>query len=949
MQLTEWEFRFGDDTTWRPIAVPGCWEDAGYPKDRPGPGWYRASPHVPDDLGERRLLLRFGAASYACDVYVGGRLRAQHVGAWDPFEVDVTADATPGQPLELLLRVEKPASLSAGPASPPVPGAYPLKSTLSGFLPYVWGHMFGGLWQPVELVAAGPTLITRAEARGTPDGLVQFDIATSRPAQAALTLRGPDGEHLLAEVIDVGEGGAVRSYQLGEPASPWSPDTPALYTAVVQVNGDERVVRFGLRSVAASGDVLLLNGRPVYPRMALSWGWYADRLSPDPGPERVRRDFELLRSLGYNGVKLCLWFPPPYYFELADELGMLLWVELPMWLPDPDERFRRQTPLEYERLVRIASRHPSVLLYSLGCELNRAVGPDILGPLYEMVKRLGGGGLVRDNSGSGEAYGGLLNEFADYYDYHFYCDLQFFRPLLDTFSPRWRPQQPWIFGEFCDYDTFRDLRNLLGHREHREHRDEDPDAARAHATAAEAQHGAAVSPSESSVTSVAESPWWVSADPAVNPQGARWQMDVPHHPERLAANGYLARAAELERLSYHHALLHRKATLEVVRAYREITGYVITGEVDTPISTAGMWDDAGRLKFEPAAFRAFNQDTVLALGWDKRRDWVNGGDRAAPWDTFGYAAGATLRAHIIASHYGLSTGAAALAWSVAFEDEPPFAQGDALTPFVLAPGDVREVALAELRAPDVAAPRQITLRAHLRIGEDESENAWPLWVFPRGAWDGLRDVALLDPPGRLDGLQRLAPGIATVDSAALELDRRPQTAGDSGGAVAPGSNDPWSVVRGPWSVVIATAWTAALDAFVRAGGRALLIQDPSGPPGPLAALPMPFWREALRLCEPHPAWGDFPHQGWAGLQLYGCASDHALDTEALGERARPILRRIDTRTMRYHDYACELAWGDGRLIVTTLRFQGGHGDQPAGVARNTAAAHLLSCMVRALR
>ncbi len=93
--------------------------------------------------------------------------------------------------------------------------------------------------------------------------------------------------------------------------------------------------RFGLRTLETQGTTILLNGQPIYPRLALSWGWYPDRRSPNPGPERVRADLLRLRQMGYNGVKLCLWFPPPYYFDLADELGMILWVELPMWLPDP--------------------------------------------------------------------------------------------------------------------------------------------------------------------------------------------------------------------------------------------------------------------------------------------------------------------------------------------------------------------------------------------------------------------------------------------------------------------------------------------------------------------------------------------------------------------------------------------------------------------------------------
>jgi hypothetical protein len=440
----------------------------------------------------------------------------------------------------------------------------------------------------------------------------------------------------------------------------------------------------------------------------------------------------------------------------------------------------------------------------------------------------------------------------------------------------------------------------------------------------------------------------LSTDPDINPQGARWQMDVPHHEQRLRANGYWGRGAELERLSELHGLLHRKHTLELVRTYREIGGYVVTGEIDTPISTAGMWDDTGRLKFEPAAFRAFNQDTVLALGWDKRREWLNGGDRAAPWDTFSYAAGTVVRPHLIASHYGRSQGPVAVSWEVALEGESPLASGEATTPFALAPGDVRELLVAEFRAPEVAAPRRAVFRARASVAGDQTSNEWPLWFFPPEPWAGAAGVALLDPPGRLEGLRRIAPAVMAITVHELTTDHRPLTTEPLPAVNAQGESIWSSVVGRRSSVVIATEWSPALDAFVASGGRALLLQDPSGPPGPAPAPPMPFWREALRLCEPHPAWDDFPHQGWAELQLYGCATDYALDTAPLGERARPILRRIDTRTMHYHDYAAEIAWGAGRLIVSTLRFQGGQGDQPAGIARNTAAAYLLACWVRYL-
>jgi hypothetical protein len=90
------------------------------------------------------------------------------------------------------------------------------------------------------------------------------------------------------------------------------------------------------------------------------------------------------------------------------------------------------------------------------------------------------------------------------------------------------------------------------------------------------------------------------------------------------------------------------------------------------------------------------------------------------------------------------------------------------------------------------------------------------------------------------------------------------------------------------------------------------------------------------------------------LQFYALAADCALDASTpphpsphLGGIS-PLLRRLDTRSLDLHEYAVVLEWGEGRLLVTTLRLQGGLGDQPTGIGRSPAAAHLLACWLRYL-
>lgn len=881
----EWQFRAGEQGGWLPLAVPGCWESLGIPHDWEGPGWYRKIVEIPlawRTRGNERLWLRFGAVSYACQVQVNGIEVGTHRGAWDAFVLEITETVRDMPTAEILVRVVKP----GGPT-------YPTNQTASGFLPYVWGFLFGGIWQEVTLERTGPERLPdfppppRQPDRYLPVGVTQeFD-----PPFPAPDASRPRGRQHPAE---------------------WSPEKPRLMTVRTHCHvenelSDERIVRTAEKQAFPYSSQIYLNNQVIYPRMALSWGWYPETLHCNPPVETMRVELQKLQQLGYNGVKCCLWVPPPAYLDLCDELGMLVWMELPLWLPQMNAEQWEQIYREYEAIVTQLAHHPCIVIWSLGCELSSACPTDFMKRLYEQVRLRTSNALLRDNSGGGECYGGALIENADYYDYHFYCDLPFLRSTFDYFLPRTLPVQPWLFGEFCDADACRDLPAL------------------------QAAHGGAL-------------PWWAVDDPARNPKGARWDMHITGQWKALEQNGLFSRLEELKAGQRRQTLLHRKFTVELVRTYEEMSGYVITGLRDTPISTAGMFDDFGAFRYTPEEFTRFNADTVLLLSWHRRRNWVAGGDRPSYVDVWTRDSGETILPRLGISHYGKTLQVLSGKWELLDADGGQIAvQGLTTSPHAFYRGQIaaQENTLlptidrgylgplteTPFELPQVSQMTRLLLRATLRLrGKRTVQNEWPLWVVPHTEWQELPAWAAFDPDERLKGLERhgaVWTSLSPTEIAGLPIEAK----------------------------LVASRWTAEIAAFIRRGGHAFVFVDRGGG---LPTEDCPFWREAMKLFEPHPLWTLFPHEGFTDLNFYGLGPDCALQPAAVAALfpdadLHPLLRRVDARTCAVTDYLTEARFASGgRLLLSTLRPQGGLGDQPDGLLRHTAGRYLLASILQTL-
>ena len=878
-----WEFALGLPLEWSHIQVPGCWEAQGYSKLIEGPAFYRRTVTIPAEWAGEHIFIDFTAVSYACAVRCNGTVVGEQRGLWTPFSFEITPFVYPG--VENLVEVEVYK-----------PGArYPMRSALAGFLPDV-ATTFGGIWQSASL---------RALSAGWQDVLVDPDPATgSVRVQGRLTEMGQaigpgtlrigvySAERRVAfqEILLASENGQESilfdaSLTVPQPEL-WSPEAPALYRLHLELSQANSPVaaltrRFGFRQIQTSGGLLVLNEQPVLMRGVLSWGWQPDRIAPAYTPEQAREEIRRVKALGFNLIKLCLFVPNQTYFDIADEEGVFLWEELPLWLPEVTPDLRTRAPLEYAAITRLVRDHPSVVLYSLGCELNRSVDAGLLQQLNDAVRGSMAGGLACDNSGSGESYGGLDFDFSDFTDYHPYYDLQYFEPLLDNWRRDWLPSRPWIFGEFSDSDGYRDMAELKA-------------------------------------THRGQKPWWLTPDNPVSTWRSEALAGIEIE-ERLAKANLPQPESELVRIAAEQSLTARKYTLEALRRRGNLGGYVVTGLCDTPISTSGVFDDFDRPKSPSADWEMFNADTILCLDTGRRRRWINGGDRPDRLDVHNHWAGSEAVWHVVLNTFmTLDESAGQVLWKLRGPQAELLATGQGPMERRAQPGIPAGIATIScpLPVPDTAC--ELRLEVSLEGPGLRVSNAWPIWVYPRVQWPA--DLGLFDPGCALDGLGALVGQACRLTCAS-----------------------DWTA-----PLVVATAWSEQLEAYLRTGGRVLLLQQGDTP---LPARRGPFWREGLKLFEEHPLWQVFPHRGFAGMQFFGVASDVMLDLSRLSDfcpeidAVRPILRRLDEREFHLTEYLFEAGLGRGRLLACSLRIQGGAGAQPSGLEHNVAGAFLLRKMI----
>jgi len=259
-----------------------------------------------------------------------------HEGGYTPFSCDLTTVIADQASCDVVVRVEDDPLDLEKPRG---------KQDWSATPHSIWYPRTTGIWQTVWIEAVPRTRIDRI--RWT-SNLERWEIGCAvqctgpRAADLRLRLRlSVEGVMLCEDLYAVTGAEVHRRIALSDPGIDdsrnellWNPGRPRLIDAVLTLEAGDAVIDevlsyTALRSVAVDGHHFVLNGRPFPLRLVLDQGYWPDSGLTAPDDAALKRDVELAKAMGFNGVRKHQKIEDPRYLYWADRLGLLVWTEMP--------------------------------------------------------------------------------------------------------------------------------------------------------------------------------------------------------------------------------------------------------------------------------------------------------------------------------------------------------------------------------------------------------------------------------------------------------------------------------------------------------------------------------------------------------------------------------------------------------------------------------------------
>ncbi|MGN0979848.1 MAG: glycoside hydrolase family 2 protein [Candidatus Avoscillospira sp.] len=375
-----WTFT-GHDGTQTAVQVPHSWEymdpNAFSPAGSSRTCAYERTVEVGPFAG-KQLFLQFGAVNKEAVIYVNGQEVGRHDGGFTAFSVDITEACRGKETVTVKVEVTNITG-----------GTMPINTDFTHF---------AGIYRDVRLVAVDPRAYLSLEDSGSQGVYLDtaVDLTTGMAVltpRVLLSSQEPGGKITVTVTLKDAAGctvgtacKAVTGAGLLEEvtldpivvsnAHLWQGTRdPYLYTAETQVCVDGKPVdfnsqRIGFRTYKVQDGTFYLNGQP-YALRGVGMHQEFGAVTNVTTQAQKEQDLQMILEMGANALRTCHYPHDQAVYDLCDELGIVVWSEIPFYLLMLDtDAFRQNVMQAAEEMVKQGYNHPSIFVWGIENEVN---------------------------------------------------------------------------------------------------------------------------------------------------------------------------------------------------------------------------------------------------------------------------------------------------------------------------------------------------------------------------------------------------------------------------------------------------------------------------------------------------------------------------------------------------------------------------------------------------
>lgn len=365
-----WQFQFdsldkGVDNKWYEgkqvfadkINVPFPWgSQLSGVKNKADIAWYARKVTINPEWKGKRTFLTVGASDWETTVWLDGHLLGSHQGGYIPFSFELTPYLTYGKPQQIVIRVDDKRRAF----------------TLYGKQGYGDAR---GIWQTVYVEARGNTYVDAVHFTpnidaGTVNATVYIPNAAEQDVPVSVVIKTNSGPVNKSGTLPKGMSEVTLQIALPN-AHLWTLEDPYLYEVEVTYGDDKVNAYFGMRKISVVNlpgtdyPYVALNNKPIYLQLTLDQSYHPEGFYTFPSDAFMRKEVELAKSIGLNGIRPHIKVEIPRKLYWADKLGLLVMADLPNSWGDPDAKMQHEAEQTLRGMIKRDFNHPSIFSWTI--------------------------------------------------------------------------------------------------------------------------------------------------------------------------------------------------------------------------------------------------------------------------------------------------------------------------------------------------------------------------------------------------------------------------------------------------------------------------------------------------------------------------------------------------------------------------------------------------------